>query len=56
MSRATVITWFQMFRNLAVKDLDKENLILGCNRMVIEIDEILFVKVLVCKASTRACL
>jgi hypothetical protein len=44
-SRATVITWFQMFRNLAVKDLDKENLVVGGNRMVVEIDESLFVKV-----------
>jgi hypothetical protein len=34
-----------MFRNSAVKDLDKENLVVGGNRMVVEIDESCFVKV-----------
>ena len=44
-SRGTVISWFQEFRVIVLKELDKDNLVLGGNRLVVEIDESLFVKV-----------
>jgi transposase-like protein len=39
LSRAIVIMWYQNFRTIAVKELDKENAVLGGNRVVLEIDE-----------------